>query len=395
MSQTAAQALAPDLAGRVVGFVRWLRTHGAPLGTGESVDAVAALGHIDVGDAEEFRWALRALLCCRDADWRQFDTLFDAYWYERNLKRAAHAPAAAHGGAAAGRRTVQNLSRRDEQEADSDKARGEGAGQIGGATASEKLESTDLRFIADPAEQARIGDLIERLALSLKARLSRRQRAARRGRRLDMRATIHRSLSYGGVPFRLAFRRRREKPARLVAILDASGSMSLYSAFFTRFMRGVVAAWPDSDAFLFHTRLAHVGPILREPNLSKALGRLAVVGQGWGGGTKIGECLRTFNRNYARTAIDSRTIVIILSDGYDTGQPDVLAREVARLKRRAARLIWLNPMMGWEGYEPLARGMAAVIPYLDLLAPAHDLASLRAVEDYLAQQWRRMTVANR
>jgi uncharacterized protein with von Willebrand factor type A (vWA) domain len=240
-----------------------------------------------------------------------------------------------------------------------------------------------------------IGDMIERLALRLKARLSRRQRAARRGRRLDMRATIHRSLSYGGMPFRLAFRRRREKPARLVAILDASGSMSLYSAFFTRFMRGVVGAWPDSDAFVFHTRLAHVGPILREPNLSKALGRLAVVGQGWGGGTKIGECLRTFNRNYARTAIDSRTIVVVLSDGYDTGSPDVLAREVGRLKRRSARLIWLNPMMGWEGYEPLAQGMAAVLPYVDLLAPAHDLQSLRVLEEYLARMWRQMTVANR
>ena len=168
-------------------------------------------------------------------------------------------------------------------------------------------------------------------------------------------------------------------------LLDASGSMSLYTAFFVRFLHGVVDAFREAEAFVFHTRLAHVSPSLRDRDVTRAVDKLALMAQGIGGGTRIGESLATFNRWHARRVINSRTAVMIVSDGYDTGEPDRLGEEMRRLRRRCRRIIWLNPLIGWRDYSPQARGMQAALPYIDLFAPAHNLASLAALEPYLAR----------
>jgi uncharacterized protein with von Willebrand factor type A (vWA) domain len=171
----------------------------------------------------------------------------------------------------------------------------------------------------------------------------------------------------------------------LVVLLDASGSMEPYTAFFTRFLHAVSLAFRESEVFLFHTRIAHVSSALRERDPSRALDRLALMAQGIGGGTKIGECLATFNRWHARRVIHSRTCVMILSDGYDTGAPELLAASMRSLRRRCKRIVWLNPLLGAEGYEPRARGMQAALPFLDLFASAHNIESLAALEPYLAR----------
>jgi uncharacterized protein with von Willebrand factor type A (vWA) domain len=217
------------------------------------------------------------------------------------------------------------------------------------------------------------------------ARLVRRQRPRRQGRRLDLRRTIHRNISHGGTPIDLVWRRRKIKPLRLVILLDASGSMSLYTAFFVRFIHGVVDAFAEAEAFVFHTRLAHVSESLRDRDVERAIDRMSLMAQGLGGGTRIGESLATFNRWHAKRVINSRTAVMIVSDGYDTGEPELLANEMRRLRRRCRRIIWLNPLIGWEGYAPEARGMQAALPFIDLFAPAHNLASLAALEPYLAR----------
>ncbi len=160
---------------------------------------------------------------------------------------------------------------------------------------------------------------------SMRARLVRRERPRRHGRRLDLRRTIHRSISHGGTPIDLVWRRRKPKPLRLVVLLDASGSMSLYTAFFVRFIHGVVDAFREAEAFVFHTRLVHVSDSLRERDVSRAIDRLSLMAEGIGGGTRIGESLATFNRWHAARVINSRTAVMILSDGYDTGEPERLA----------------------------------------------------------------------
>jgi uncharacterized protein with von Willebrand factor type A (vWA) domain len=161
--------------------------------------------------------------------------------------------------------------------------------------------------------------------------------------------------------------------------------MAPYTAFFIRFLHGVVDAFREAEAFVFHTRLAHVSASLRDRDVARAVDRMSLMAQGIGGGTRIGDCLATFNRWHAKRVITARTAMMIVSDGYDTGVPERLGDEMRRLRRRCRRIIWLNPLIGWQGYAPEARGMQAALPYVDLFAPAHNLESLAALEPYLAR----------
>jgi uncharacterized protein with von Willebrand factor type A (vWA) domain len=254
-----------------------------------------------------------------------------------------------------------------------------------GASRADNPAEVDFRKLADPAQIEEAHEAAARLARAMRTRLTRRDRARRRGYRLDLRRTIHGNISHGGVPIELVRRQRKEKPLRLVILLDASGSMSLYTAFFVRFLHGVVDAFREAEAFVFHTRLAHVSPTLRDRNVTRAVEKLSLMAQGIGGGTRIGESLATFNRWHARRVINSRTVVMIVSDGYDTGEPERLAEEMKRLRLRCKRIVWLNPLIGWNDYSPAARGIQAALPSIDLFAPAHNLESLAALEPYLAR----------
>jgi uncharacterized protein with von Willebrand factor type A (vWA) domain len=374
----------PLLTRRLVGFVRLLRDNGFMLGLREAEDALRAAEVAGLARSEPLRRALRALLCSCERDWRRFDELFDAWWLRRGIRRAG-------GGAGGARQAAARSSGppidarfgapvRVEHDGDVADAAEGGAG---GASAAETLAATDLRHIADPDELERLHALAERLAARMRHRLSRREKARRRGRRLDFRRVIHKSVPSGGTPIRLVFRRRRDKPVRLVAILDVSGSMSPYATFFVRFLKSLLDRFREADAFVFHTRLVHIGAALKERETERAAIRLSLMAQGWSGGTRIGESLATFNRSYAASVLNRRTVVIIVSDGYDTGPPERLADEMAALRRRARRVVWLNPMLGWAGYEPVARGMAAALPHVDLFAPAHNLESLMALEPHL------------
>jgi uncharacterized protein with von Willebrand factor type A (vWA) domain len=160
--------------------------------------------------------------------------------------------------------------------------------------------------------------------------------------------------------------------------------MSMYTGVFLRFIHGVLDQFREAEAFLFHTRLAHVSDAMKERDAARALDRLSIMAQGAGGGTRIGECLQAFNRQHAARVIHSRTCVMIVSDGYETGDAKLLGREMAALAKRCRRIAWLNPMMGWEGYAPEAAGIKAALPHVDLYAPAHTLNSLAALEPYLA-----------
>src|SRR5262249_49767553 len=175
----------------------------------------------------------------------------------------------------------------------------------------------------------------------------------------DLRRTIHRNVSHGGTLVDLAWRQRKIKLLRLVLLLDASGSMSLYTAFFVRFLHGVVDAFREAQAFVVHTRLAPVSAPLRARDPPRAVDKLALMAQGIGGGTRIGESLATFNRWHARRVINSRTAVMIVSDGYDTGEPEKLGAEMRRLRRRCRRLVWLHPLVRWPRYSPPARRLRA------------------------------------
>lgn len=198
-----------------------------------------------------------------------------------------------------------------------------------------------------------------------------------------MRRTIRASIARGGTPLDLIWRRRRTRPLKLVVLLDASGSMSLYTAVFTRFIHGVIHCFRESEAFLFHTRLVQISDAMRERHPQRAIDRLSLLAEGVGGGTRIGACLAQFNRWHATRVLTSRTVLMIVSDGYDTGEPGALGTAMSALRRRCRRIVWLNPMLGWPGYEPVARGMAEALPHIDLFAPAHNLESLIRLEGYL------------
>ena len=378
---------------RLAGFARTLRDNGFKVGLAETRDALAILQSPAGARRSSLKPALRALFAATRSDWERFDEVFDAYWSGTGMRRKATLSGEPAASAAPLRRLGQaaassphglpdHVERR--AHADGDDAADPG-GRREGASRAENLSHTDIRHVADPDEIAKVHALAARLARTMRARLVRRQQARRRGRRLDIRRTIHRNVSRGGTPLDLVWRRRKVKPLRLVVLLDASGSMNLYTAFFVRFLHGVVDAFREAEAFVFHTRLAHVSPSLRDRDVTRAVERLALMAQGIGGGTRIGDSLATFNRWHARRVINSRTAVIIVSDGYDTGEPERLAAEMARLRRRCRRIIWLNPLIGWRDFRPEARGMRAALPHVDLFAPAHNLESLAALEPYLAR----------
>jgi uncharacterized protein with von Willebrand factor type A (vWA) domain len=391
--------LTPHLAGaglvrRMVGFLRTLRDNGIAAGLGEARDALRVAAALDLSRPALLRAALKPLLVQRREEVQRFDAVFDAYWLRRGVKTGGRpAPAGAGAGQAQRRPSLGPMPEgvsaladavaRDA--ADAAAAADSATLQRGGASRLETLAHTDFRHLDNPDDLALLDELVERLALSLRRRLQRRRKAARRGERLDLRRMLHASIPHGGEPIEIYRKRAKRRPLRPVLLLDASGSMSQYSAIFLRFMLALLKRLPEGEGYLFHTRLVEIGPVLRERRRVRALERLSLLAEGWGGGTRIGDCLATFARHHARRALRGRSILFILSDGYDTGEPAVLGKAMQALAKRARRVIWLNPLLGWHGYQPVAGGMAAALPHVDLFAPAHNLESLAALAPHLAR----------
>jgi uncharacterized protein len=379
---------------KLAAFLRTLRDNGFPVGLAEGQDAAALMTAGYAAKPGLLRSAFKHLFSARKSDWEKFDGIFEAFWLGRRVRsrsvtvgsaKAANNPSLKSLQDASARQTA-NPSATDQIPAGNDAPEGRGGeGRMEGASRAENLAEIDFRKLADPERIEQAHAAAAQLAKAMRTRLTRRDLARRRGYRLDLRRTIHNNISHGGVPIDLVKRQRKPKPLRLVILLDASGSMSMYTAVFLRFIHGVLDQFREAEAFLFHTRLAYVSGAMKEKDAGRALDRLSLLAQGAGGGTKIGESLQTFNRWHAARVIHSRTVVMIVSDGYETGDAKLLGREMAALGKRCRRIVWLNPMMAWEGYAPEAAGIKAALPHVDLYAPAHTLQSLTALEPYLAR----------
>lgn len=380
---------------RLAGFVRSLRDSGFKVGLAETDDAMVLIRSSMLHRPASLKASFRSLFCGRHSDWQRFDDLFDAYWLGRGVKSGVKVSGTS---TRRNMKTVRELidaqgSKQDTLAGDVERKPGEEDEETGdkpsgrreGASIAENLGQVDFRNIQDPEAQKKAHELAERLARAMRVRLTRRDRQKRKGPRLDLRRTIRHSIAHGGMPLELIHKGPRERQLRLVVLLDASGSMNNYTGVFTRFVHGILDNFREAEAFLFHTRLVHVSSALSERDAGRALDRMGLMAQGVGGGTRIGEALADFNRWHAARVLHSRACVMILSDGYDTCAPETLAAEMARLRRRCRRIVWLNPMIGWEGYEPATAGMQAALPHVDLFAPAHNLESLAALEPYLAK----------
>jgi uncharacterized protein with von Willebrand factor type A (vWA) domain len=383
------------VATKLAAFLRTLRDSGFAVGPREGQDAASLMAAGYAGRPGLLRSAFKHLFSARKSDWERFDGLFDAFWLGKRVRSRSRTIGSTR---AASSPSLKSLQDRKSEPSTGDAAADQipsdgtdppenpaGEGRMEGASRAQNLSEVDFRKMADPDQIDEAHEVAASLAKTMRTRLTRRDLARRRGYRLDLRRTIHSNISHGGVPISLVKRQHKAKPLRLVMLLDASGSMSMYTGVFLRFIHGVLDEFREAEAFLFHTRLAYVSDAMKEKNASRALDRLSIMAQGAGGGTRIGESLQTFNRWHAARVLHSRSCVMIVSDGYETGDAALLGREMAALARRCRRIVWLNPMMAWEGYAPEAAGIKAALPHVDLYAPANTLKSLTELEPYLAK----------
>ncbi|MEL7116376.1 MAG: VWA domain-containing protein [Pseudomonadota bacterium] len=378
----------PGPAARMSGFIAHLRDNGLRLGVAETDLALSALVAGRAVTPETCRQALRPVCTgCRE-EVERFDALFDGYWLDAGRVKQKVVPRAATGNDAV-------HSSRD--------AKGEATGGAGSATAPDggdgeaesdgegKLIATevrnlmrkDLRDVVRPEDIAAAEAVARRLGKALRDRRSRRRIAARKGDRLHFRRIMRASLATGGEPVKLLKRKRPDRTRRIVALCDVSGSMTVYAQVFLAFLAGLMRADPLADAYLFHTRLVRITEALRDKDQMRAIGRMSLMADGFGGGSKIGACLARFADSYAKRFVDGRSVVLILSDGYDTDPPEALAAALQKIARRGARIVWLNPLKGWRDYAPIAGGMAAALPHLDLFSAAGTLDDLAALEPEL------------
>lgn len=363
----------------IVEFCRFARANGLATGVKESLDALRAAEAIGIAEPERFKFALRAVMCSSKADWDLFEDLFDDYWQVQNSRHGDKFQKSSLSLEVTS--PLEGSSLPLIGQSDTATVEGEGKAMLG-ATAHDRLKKTDFSQLThtDMAELERIS---LRLLQQMSLRLSRRIKNIATHGRVDLRRTIRHGIGSGGDLIDLRFRRRKLQQLKLVILLDVSGSMNPYSIFFVRFAYALQKYFKRVDTFLFSTQLTEITSMLRARHLRDALVLLAGQAAGWSGGTKIGDSLHQLNLQHGRRLFARDTVFMILSDGWDTGDPEKLAAEMGEIKRRVRKLIWLNPLLGMEDYQPITRGMSAALPYIDVFVPAHNLDSLLKLEMHL------------
>ncbi len=349
----------------IIDFIRLLRRHEFPVSPAEAQDAMRALSVVDIGDRYEFYLTLRSILLWDPKRQPQFDDLFEQFW-------------GAWG-------DEQSTLMRERPESTRQPQNQIVVDQEGGFTYSpmEAIMEKDFSEFR-PDELGAVARACVVIAKRIATRKSRRYRPTTRGTRIDQRRTLRGNLKYGGTVIDLARLERKVRKPRLVVICDVSRSMEQYSVFLLEFIHSMQNLIGRVESFVFSTALHRVTPYFKHADIMTAIDDIQREIPDWSGGTRIGESLKTFNEDYGRYLVNRRTVVIVLSDGLDTGQTDLLAEQMATLHNRAARIIWLNPLLGKDQYEPLARGMAAALPYVDVFAAAHNLASLMQLANELS-----------
>ena len=379
---------------RLLDFNHHMFGHGFNTSFDQATQSLEGLQHIDLSKIQEWKNALKSIYCYNFETFEKFDELFDSFWTNEGRKkttvqrqnnnknnktintRSILAPP--EQGTLDNDSTNKSMTNNENDMEVSSNA-------VSKITASfiENKKKTDLKELIDSDLQKRIHSAVLKIAKSIKHKRSRRLLADRKGAKLDLRKIVSKSLAYEGYPIKLYKKSKPKKPMRIVSILDISGSMKVYSQIFLTFVKGLVGVDQSSDVYLFHTRLMRVTEYLKENDTLNAVNRISLLTEGFSGGTKIGKSLKEFNNIYSKNNVNGRTVVIIISDGYDTGNPKIVSQELEKLKKRNCKIIWLNPLLGWENYEPVASSMKEASPYLDLFAPCSTIEDLENLEKEL------------
>jgi uncharacterized protein with von Willebrand factor type A (vWA) domain len=398
--------LGDRLARRWVEFGRLLRRNGVEVTPAQVRDLLRVLPMLNLGERDCVYFAARATLCSRKSDLPLFDLSFREFWGRNrhlilpsstsSLQRPQqHSPVKLQAPNDGKQGRIQRHLPARERVTLVDAGDDGGEGVEGDTEEDRRLERALLYSAEERLRHidfARFGE--EELASSraimadwswtLAQRRTRRMAAARRGPRLHIVRTLRRAMRTEGVPYVLAMKGPRRRARPLVLLCDISGSMASYTRVLLYFMHTIRREVGNVEVFLFGTRLTRVTRQLRARDVDQALAEVSRRVVDWSGGTRMGETLHTFNTQWARRVLGQGAIVCIISDGWDRGDPALLAAEMSRLQRTAFRLIWLNPLMGGQNYQPLTRGIVTAIRYVDHLLPAHDLASLQSLAQLLA-----------
>ena len=366
------------IVGHVVTFGRVLHEAGLEVGPGRVADALRALDAVDLARQEDVYFSLRQTLVSRHDELDLFDRAFSAWFLRAPVLPPVRTRAAADTVTRIGESPNDRLRARDDEDDD-----GDGDPLELGASGHELLREKDFAELTGD-ELRHVRRLIAELARKRPKRLSRRRAPDRRGTSLDVRRMIRRSLRTGGDPVDRPLRARKDVPRKLVVLCDVSGSMDSYARALLLFLHAVVGTGRGVEAFAFGTRLSRLTSELATRDPDAALDKCTEAVVDWGSGTRIGASLRELNEVYGRRALSRGAIVLIVSDGWEREDPDLVGREMAKLARAAYAVVWVNPLKGNPQYQPLAGGMRAALPYVDRFLPGHNLRSLEELAAVLA-----------
>jgi uncharacterized protein with von Willebrand factor type A (vWA) domain len=366
----------------LMAFARALKQLGVKVSLSQVLDASRSADLVDIAEKGDFRAVLRSNLILQKEDFPTFDMLFDCFWREQSYERVPMetmdiqgTPAESHaqeGGDEEGgveEAAVESIPKEDLQLENLDEF------SVPTYSPQELMNRKDFSEMGVEESRA-IARAILLIATKIATQISRRKKIGRKGNTVDPRWTMRRSMKYGGEIIDLVHRKKRIKKTRVVLLCDVSGSMDCYSRFLIQFMYGLQNELWGVETFVFSTSLSRITHLIRTKDIGSALEKISGSILGWSGGTNIGRSLHTFNRNFAPSMVTHRTVVVIISDGWDRGDVSLLEREMQDIKRRCKKIIWLNPLLASENYEPLCKGMQAALPYLDLFLSVHNVNSL-------------------
>lgn len=369
----------------LMAFARVLKTLGIKIGLSQVLDTARATDMVEIGAKADFRALLRANLISQKEDFPAFDMAFDCFWREQAYERVPMETMDIEGTP-----TESNAQEGGDEEGGIEEAIAETLAKenvplenldefaIPTYSAQEQLNRKDFSEMGVEESRA-IARAILLIATKIATQISRRKKLSRRGTVIDPRWTMRKNMKYGGEIIDLVQRKKRIKKTKVVLLCDVSGSMDCYSRFLIQFMYGLQNELWGVETFVFSTSLSRITHLIRTKDIANALEKISGSILGWSGGTNIGRSLHTFNRSFAPSMVTHRTVIVVISDGWDRGDVSLLEREMQDLKRRSKKLIWLNPLLASENYEPLCKGMQAALPYIDLFLSVHNLNSLIAL----------------